>query len=207
MADAAENTSDDATRRPRGRPRNPAVDDALLASTLGKLAAEGYARLTLDSLAEAAAVTKPTIYRRFKNKDEVIVAAVERMASPKMPSRSGDVYEDLLVAVREIRKAFSDPGTSSLLGTMLVEERHTPELVMRLRARLFSPWRDHLGEILDDGVKSGQVRRDAPTEVVVALLLGWVLGRSLDSGPPGSTWPKRVVDLVWPAIAAPTLGA
>ena len=205
MAEAAKETQAAAERRPRGRPRNPAVDDAELVSTMTKLAAEGYARLTLDSRAKEAAVTKPTIYRRFKNKDEVIVAAVERMAAPKVPQRSGEAYDDLVGAAREIRKSFSDPGVASLLGTMLVEERHTPELVARLRAKVFAPWREHIGDILDDGVKSGQVRRDAPTDVVAALMLGWVTGRALESGAPSAAWPKRVVDLVWPAIAAPTL--
>ncbi len=203
MAEVAEGAPALEPKRPRGRPRNPAVDDALLESTLAKLAAEGYSRLTLDSLAEAAAVTKPTIYRRFKNKDEVILAAVERMAGPKLPVRSGDTYDDLVAGVREVRKAFADPGTTSLLGTMLVEDRHSPELVARLRAKIFAPWRDHLSEILDEGVKAGEVRRDAPTEVLVSILMGWVPGRILDSGPPAAAWSKRVVDLVWPAIAAP----
>ena len=47
-----------------GRPRDPRVDEAIMAATLDLLVENGYARLTIEGVALRAEVAKTSLYRR-----------------------------------------------------------------------------------------------------------------------------------------------
>ena len=52
----------------RGRPRQPEMDDAILAVALEELGCHGYAGMTVADVARRAGVSKPTVYRRWADK-------------------------------------------------------------------------------------------------------------------------------------------
>ena len=59
-----------------GRPRDPRRDEAIRDATLTLLADVGYERMSLDAIAAAACVSKPTIYRRWAGKHELVADAI-----------------------------------------------------------------------------------------------------------------------------------
>jgi AcrR family transcriptional regulator len=61
-----------------GRPRNPALDRAILAAAARQLGELGYARMSLESLAAAAGTTVPSLRRRYPNKAELDSAGMAR---------------------------------------------------------------------------------------------------------------------------------
>jgi AcrR family transcriptional regulator len=63
-----------AARRP-GRPRSAEADAAITSAVVEQILEHGYHNLSLDRVAEAAGVSKATIYRRWSSKEEVVVAA------------------------------------------------------------------------------------------------------------------------------------
>src|SRR6266700_7709228 len=67
----------------RGRPREHAVDKAILAAAVDLLAEVGYARLTMDQVTARAGVGKASVYLRWPNKVALVAEAIEH--------RSGDV--------------------------------------------------------------------------------------------------------------------
>ena len=60
--------------RPAGR--GPKVRAAVLAATLAELTENGYAALTVDSVARRSGVHKTTIYRRWKDREGLVADAV-----------------------------------------------------------------------------------------------------------------------------------
>src|SRR5581483_3183891 len=83
----------------RGRPRDAAADDAILHATVDMLAEVGFDRLTIEAIAARAQIGKPSIYRRWHSKAELVVDAVTALipftpASPDQPD--GDVPELIL---------------------------------------------------------------------------------------------------------------
>lgn len=84
-------------QRSAGRPIDRAKDRAILAAGRSLLFGAGPEAVTMEAVAREAGVAKPTLYRRFANRDALIAAVAEaeadRMAS-SFRMRPGDA-EDL----------------------------------------------------------------------------------------------------------------
>ena len=72
VAGYAENTNG---KRPPGRPRSEEARQAILRTTLKLLAEKGFSDLTIEDIAEHAAVGKATVYRWWPNKGALIADA------------------------------------------------------------------------------------------------------------------------------------
>lgn len=186
---------------PRGRPRAAGADEAILDATLEQLATEGYSRMSLDAVAAAAATTKPTIYRRWPSKDALVVAALARLQGEAVPARTGDTKADLIAALRDFRVKLLRPNGMSMIGVVLAEERHLPELIERFRDELAAPRRRALRAILDDGVREGVVRRGADLDAAVSMLVGSFYGSYIATGTVPDDWPERIVRVLLEGLA------
>lgn len=69
-------TEETGTRRP-GRPPDPRKRDAILAAAQRVFVADGYAA-SMDRIAEAAGVSKQTIYKHFESKEALFEAIIRR---------------------------------------------------------------------------------------------------------------------------------
>ena len=123
------------TTRGQGRPRDPAADQAILEATRTLLVQQGYDRLSIEGVAAVAKVGKTTIYRRYRSKRELVVAAISTLvASIEPPADTGNtrqMLEDLVVRTFEVMQR--DGLAFSLIGTLLTKEREDPELVALFR--------------------------------------------------------------------------
>lgn len=83
-----------AARRRRGSD----LESALLAAAWGELVDVGYGRLTMGSVAARARTSEPVLYRRWANKDELVIAALEahRTAHPVVAPDTGALRTDLI---------------------------------------------------------------------------------------------------------------
>src|SRR4029453_5721644 len=84
-------------RRSRGgRPRDPSRDGVIRAAILRLLAEVGYGALTMDAVASEAGVGKATIYRRWRTKQDLLVARISDLnrveaSTPDTGSIEGDL--------------------------------------------------------------------------------------------------------------------
>jgi AcrR family transcriptional regulator len=153
-------------------------------------AAEGLFRnrrfheVTLDEVAQKARVGKGTIYRYFRDKDDLffqtassgfddLCELLRRKVSPKARFR-----ERLLSACVEIGKFHG--RRRELVRMMQAEEGQ----LGRYRARRRGEWLAErkklvsaVAEILRQGAREGEVRTDVPAEVLAGYLLGMLRTR------------------------------
>lgn len=84
-------------RRSGGRPRDPRVDEAVLAAALEVLAEDGYARLTIEGVAQRAGVARTSVYRRWPTKASLVLDAVIKLGlaeGPQVPD-TGSLHGDM----------------------------------------------------------------------------------------------------------------
>lgn len=185
----------------RGRPRSRANDDAILEAAVELLGEVGYSRLSMEGVAAAAGVSKPTLYLRYASKAELVAAAFTAVRMGAAPLLSGDLRGDLVAQLRHLRVAFARTGMS-VIGVCLAEEEHVPDLIEALRERSLRPGRQLLRDALDAAGERGELRPDADVEAAIEMAFGAYYAHYLsgESFPDG--WEERIADAVLRSVAA-----
>lgn len=167
--------------------------DAIAHAALSLLLTRGAPALTMAALAEAAGVSRQTLYRYFPDLDAVLVGVAGLVASHD---------DDLEVRVR----AAGDPADrlDALVGIVAGAEHHDDMDVAALRAALPPAARDVLAtheqrvgrllaEILQDGIEQGVFRTDIEPARDAAPILGLATARPSDPER-ARTFVHRIVD-------------
>ena len=124
-------TSPDPVRRRR---RGPELEAALLDAAWRELLDVGYARLTMESVAARAETGVAVLYRRWANKEELTLAALEhhRAATRAEIPQPGTLRDDLLAALQsmsERNSGFWVVVTGAAFSGLLAESGLTPAQV------------------------------------------------------------------------------
>src|SRR5437879_4279834 len=94
-------TTEHCVSRPPGRPRSERAEKAIIEATLDLLVEEaGVAGMTIEAVASRAGVGKTTIYRRWANKEALIIDALATLKGPVPPLAGVSVRDDLITLAR-----------------------------------------------------------------------------------------------------------
>ncbi|MDD3765232.1 MAG: TetR/AcrR family transcriptional regulator [Nevskiales bacterium] len=152
------------------RPRSLAAERAILSATLRILAEDGYAGLTIDRVAATARASKSTIYRRWKNKEHLILALFERL--PVAMPEAGDSFEaELLSAFRQFARIMDESPLRGVLPMLVAECVNNPALAAAL-AKVNDRRRVPLRQIIERAVERGELVRGTDVELVIDVLQG-----------------------------------
>ncbi|MGD9572036.1 MAG: TetR/AcrR family transcriptional regulator [Thermoleophilia bacterium] len=191
-----------APARPRGRPRSADRDAAILDAAARLLGEVGYTRMTMEAVAAAAGVGKPTLYLRYPSKADLVAAAFERVRMGGAPEPTGDPRADLVAQLRHLRITFDRVGMS-VTGVCLAEEEHLPDLIAALRERSLHPGRALLRDVLIAARDAGTIAPDADVATAVEMAFGAYYARYLAGDPFDEGWEERVADATLRALGAP----
>lgn len=184
-----------------GRPRDGGAEQRILDVTLAHLSRDGYSRMSIDGIAQAAGVSKPTIYRRWPGKEDLAVAAVAQLQVSEPAVLEQDTAAALTAILGNFRKSLLRPRGMALLGTVLAEEEHAPRLIELFRERIVSTRRTMLRTVLERAAARGELQPEADLDAAVAMLVGSFYARYLAGQAIKPDWPTRVVAMVWPGLA------
>jgi AcrR family transcriptional regulator len=195
-------------RRTRGiqrGPRSTQVVENVRAATLAELSRTGFADLTIDGVAKAAGVSRPTIYRRWPSKAALLQSVVEPLlerydADPD----TGAVSGDLLALMTLIRDNAARPEGRAMIAAATTGAAELRELVRAANTRTLAPFHRALERAVRRGELSPacdtriiayvifqavvaweQVHDSAPSEADLVRVLGAVLPQPSASGPEG----------------------
>jgi AcrR family transcriptional regulator len=181
----------------RGRPRDPRAHRAIVDSTLELLAEVGYERMSVDAIATRAGVSKPTIYRRWPAKADLVVHALGSRKEERRGSwDTGSLRSDLLAAVREVTRSIrAESGLAAGLATAM---RESEELARLMRDHVIEHDRRRYGEIVERARSRGELPAGAPTtslfpDVVPSLVFTRLL---VTHEPVGSRFANELVDRI-----------
>src|ERR1700733_10146679 len=120
-----------APTRVRHRRRGPELESALLEAAWNELVEVGFAGLTMESVAARAQTGIAVLYRRWANKDELVLAAIEhyRVVRPIALPDTGTLRDDLLAlmaAISDARATWTAVAAAAGFSGLLANTGLTP---------------------------------------------------------------------------------
>lgn len=102
-------TSDSVKRRRRGAE----LEHALLTAAWAELAEVGFAKLTMESVADRAQTGVAVLYRRWPNKNDLVLAAIRHYGDthPIPIPDTGDLREDMLALLGNVNAGRTELAT------------------------------------------------------------------------------------------------
>ena len=98
------------------QPRQAAID-----ATLDLIAERGVPGLTTDAVAERAGISKATMYRRWRSKEELMLDAVASLVGEIAVPDTGSFAGDVRALLRNAVKLYADDRPSQLFPHLVGE--------------------------------------------------------------------------------------
>jgi AcrR family transcriptional regulator len=186
-------------QRAGGRPDQQGVADleVRLVETAAKLfTQQGYDATSIDQIASAAGVGKPTIYRRYPTKDHLFRAVLNKhlfqrfveawarrmeVLAKETEVSSGSALEALKQICRTTLELILDPDAVSLYRLMIAEERRSTVSAKELEATIFV-FEDVINRQIEAAQQAGELPPRLPpyaANALMALLSGWAHKQTL----------------------------
>jgi AcrR family transcriptional regulator len=183
------------TNRRPGRPRSEQAEQAIIEATLDLFAEQGFEGVCFEAVAARAGVGKATIYRRWSNKEELLLAAFASLKSPFPEPKGVSVRDDLLAMVEVMCADKADPRKARRYALLLGEGDKYPRLMARYKESVVQPRRDAMRAVIRHGVETGALRPDTDDEIAMLQLTGAIMAQ--EKSPDGTLdgeFAARLVD-------------
>lgn len=160
------NTPD--TAAPTGRPRDPALEQAILDATVDLIARRGLAGTSVAEVARRAGTGKAAVYRRWPSKTALVVAAVRTLQAQATVPDTGGLRGDLLAWVQHYTSV--DERAARLLANLLSEASRDAELRDAAYVAIGNPPTVALRSVIERWIERGEVNPAAPIDVIVGII-------------------------------------
>ncbi|WP_329257604.1 TetR/AcrR family transcriptional regulator [Actinoallomurus sp. NBC_01490] len=190
--------------RPPGRPRSERADKAIVEATVDLLAEEGgVTGVSIEAVAARAGVGKTTIYRRWPNKEALIIDALAALKEPFPAPVGASVRDDLVAIAQAFVSNKTDRKRLDCYWSIMGGAERYPDLMARFTREVIEPRRDVIRLVLRRGVASGELRADLDVETTLWLIMGALAqrARAFGVGPVPDDFATRVVDTLMTGIS------
>lgn len=159
----------------RGRPCDPRLDKALVASAADELAETGYSRMTMAGVARRAGASTASLYRRWPSKQALVEDAATRLASEALGDvDTGSLRGDLQEILGRKLDALGGARGVALLS-LLGQCAHDPHMAEVVQTHVFDVTRLHVTEALRRAGERGDLPARVDAQLLGTLLIGVVL--------------------------------
>ncbi len=181
-----------------GRPRDPQVDAAIRQATLDLLVEEGFARMSIEGVANRAGVGKAAIYRRWDNKTALVVESIRDLISPHLEwPHTDDIRADLEV-IFQLALGKMRGLEGELMAAVVSELVRNPELAATVRAQFVGCRKEDLLDRIQGAIDDGELP-PGDAELLAEVGFSIIHHRMLLSDSPLSDdLPKRLVEQFFP---------
>ena len=194
------------TRHRGGRYLDSSRDVVLREAALALLAEVGYDRLTMDAVAARARAAKTTIYRRWRDKAELVVDALNSLKGvPEIPD-TGSLQQDLRVLAESITSTESKFGAQVTIG-MVNALAHDAGLREVFGEKFLAPRMAGFRTVFERAVARGEMPGGHDLDVLARLFPALALQQLVMSGQlPDTRFATQIMnEVVYPLATAPAV--
>ncbi|WP_377271851.1 TetR/AcrR family transcriptional regulator [Peterkaempfera sp. SMS 1(5)a] len=161
--------------------------------------------LSMEGIAQEAGVAKATVYRRWPNKEALLIDVVRRLEEPE-PQPLGESFRgDMVTLLEFMRRRGLAKRSRWVLRSALSQMGSLPELRSLYHERVVNRRRDLIRQVVRRGVERGELRSDIDLDLLAEMLMAPMLVRTVlwEDAPlddPGLS--ELIVDTVLQGVAA-----
>jgi AcrR family transcriptional regulator len=185
---AARHESPDAPNEVSRRKRGEELEQAILQATVEALATCSYAELSIESVAARAQTGKASIYRRWPTKQDLVTETLVGLCSGPLAFATDAVTDDdistrdaLLQVLIRVAALMTGP-VAPAMRAIWSEAMRDSVFAETIDREFFAPRRTTMVQLLERGVRRGEVRPDVRPEYVHDTIGGALSNRILLRG-------------------------
>lgn len=180
------------------------TDRKIMQATVDIATTLGVGAVSIEEVARRSGVAKTTIYRRYRNTEEMLKhlaipdAPVEAECEDLEPSR-----DNLQCALEYMLRRFtSDIG----LDAVAVAITSGNEYFNRIVKQHVVPAQRFFTDFIDRGARAGVFRTGLDTAFLFSTVIGSMVAQQAlrqsvaDAGSEKTPWPQAMADVLWPSI-------
>ena len=182
------------------------TDRKIMKATLGIVISDGIGAVTIEEVARRSGVAKTTIYRRYRNADDLLqriqpeVAGLPNFNDLK-PSRSG-----LVTMLRRIQDCFDSELGLKAVGVVLSSDNAT---LKAIAAQVLAPAEERFVGFMERGIADGVFQNRLDYTFLFSTVPCWLAKRWRGRKPEGNGNPARNASLIpgprtWPRCSGRT---
>jgi AcrR family transcriptional regulator len=197
-----------ATRHPhtggKTRRRGEALEAALLDAAWEELRTAGYRDMTVEAVADRAGTSRAVVYRRWRSKAELVIAAQRRhrpLLSDEIPD-TGELRSDVLAVLDRMSDRMADTGAETVFG-LLGDYLADPELFALVQGQLLSVGAGVMSTILERAAARREARSDVAARVATLPTDLFRQELFLHRAPPSRETITAIVDEVFLPLVRP----
>ncbi len=176
-----------------GRPRRAETDERIVSATLGLIREQGPAAVSVAAVAQRSGIARTTIYRRYRDRRDLLQAALQPVTDRGAPPEALPVREKFVWVLTRTQEVLE--ASIGLGGVAAVVADSDREFGDALRSSLRSALEPVHQQITDD-VAHGRLAAHTDADIVVNLVLGAYLAELVRHPRPRPGWLERTADLL-----------
>ncbi|HUJ05943.1 MAG TPA: TetR/AcrR family transcriptional regulator [Streptosporangiaceae bacterium] len=187
------------------RRRGVALEDALLDAAWAELREAGYSGFTMDGAAERAGTSRAVLYRRWRNKPGLVIAALRRhrpMLSGEVPD-TGSLRGDVIALLGRASARLAELGPEVVCG-LLGDYFADRESFAALHQDVLDIGGQAMASILKRAADRGEIGGDLPARVAAVPISLFRHELFVTRTPPGRQAIDEIVDQVFLPLARGT---
>lgn len=165
-------------RQPKRQRRKEARPAEIIAAALKLFSERGFAATRLEDVAEAAGVSKATIYLYFESKEDLFKAIIREIATPRLDAIEALVEGfdgravDLVRGLAERARAIAgSPDVRAVIKLVVSEAGNFPDVAAFYRDEMVLRGLRNIARIIERGIASGEFRRCDPVATGQSIIL------------------------------------
>lgn len=158
-----------------GRPRSVRSHQAILKATLDLLGEVGYERMSIEAIAARAGVGKPTIYRRYSSKEELVADAIENLKEEILIPDTGTLWGDLELIIESAARTTLTPLGHQIKVLIISTASSSPQFAQVYWTKYLQPRRQAFRVVIERAKMRNEIQADTNSDLIFDLMSGAML--------------------------------